>query len=180
MPELALHFAVPFALTAPVLGIRRAIAVSLISLLPDLDVFLHVHRSPSHSIILLLVVCLVAVYLMSRLKPKYLGLVSVGCLALISHPVMDLFSTYTPILYPLVLESFYLDFEGRLMIGGSTMPSSTAQIDTTPTVFESFRRLDAPIFTSEGFIVSVLLVAIPFLMVAMQHAQTRFQARLKK
>jgi len=102
MPELALHFTVPLALTAPVLGIRKAIAVSLISLLPDLDVFLHVHRSPSHSIVLLLVVCLVAVYLMSRLKPRYLGLVSVGCLALLSHPIMDLFSTYTPILYPLV------------------------------------------------------------------------------
>jgi len=180
VPELALHFAVPFALTAPVLGIRRAIAVSLISLLPDLDVFLHVHRSPSHSIILLLVVCLAAAGLVRRLKPKYLGLVSVGCLALLSHPIMDLFSTYTPILYPLVLESFYLDFEGRLMIGGSTMPSSTAQIDTTPTIFESFHRLDAPIFTSEGFIVSLLLVAIPFLIVAMQHAQTRFQARPKK
>jgi len=173
VPELALHFAVPFALTAPVLGIRRAIAVSLISLLPDLDVFLHVHRSPSHSIILLLVVCLVAVGLVSRLEPKHLGLVSAGCLALFSHPIMDLFSTYTPILYPLVLESFYLDFEGRLMIGGSTMPSSTAQIDTTPTVFESFHRLDAPIFTSEGFIVSLLLVAVPFLLIILRHADLR-------
>jgi len=121
----------------------------------------------------LLVICLVAVGLVRRLKPKYLGLVSIGCLALLSHPVMDLFSTLTPILYPLVLESFYLDFEGRLVIGGSTMPSSTAQIDTKPTVFESFRRLDAPIFTSEGFIVSLLLVAVPFLMIIIRHANFR-------
>ena len=173
MPELALHFAVPFALTAPVLGVRRAIAVSFVALLLDLDVFFHVHRSPSHSIVLLSVVCLVAVGLVRRLKTKYLGLTLAGCLALLSHPVMDLFSTYTPILYPLVLESFYLDFQGRLMIEGLTMPSSMAQIDTTPTVFESFRRLDAPIFTSEGFIVSLLLVAVPFLMIILRHARFR-------
>jgi len=86
---------------------------------------------------------------------------------------MDLFSTYTPILYPLALESFYLDFEGRLMIGGSTIPTSTSQVDTTPTVFESFERLDAPMFTSEGFIVSLLLVAVPFLMIILRHARFR-------
>jgi len=173
MPELALHFAVPFAVTAPVLGVRKAIAVSFVSLLPDLDVFFHVHRSPSHSIILLLVVSLVAVGLVSRLIPKYLSLASVGCLTLLMHPIMDLFSTYTPILYPLALESFYLDFEGRLMIGGSTIPTSTSQVDTTPTVFESFERLDAPMFTSEGFIVSLLLVAVPFLMIILRHARFR-------
>jgi len=173
MPELALHFAVPFALAAPVLGVRRAIVVSLISLLPDLDVFFHVHRSPSHSVILLLVASLVAVGLVRGLKPKFLGLALAGSLALLSHPVMDVFSTYTPIFYPLMLESVYVDFEGKLTIGSSATPSSTAQVNTTPTVFESFQRLDAPIFTSEGFIVSLLLVAIPLIMVFLLRVQTR-------
>jgi len=172
MPELALHFAVPFALAAPGLGVRRATAVSLISLLPDLDVFFHVHRSPSHSVIILLVASLVGVGLVGRLKPRFLGLASAGCLALLSHPLMDVFSTYTPILYPLTLESVYVDFEGRLTIGGSATPSSTTQVNTTPTVFESFQRLDAPIFTSEGFIVSLLLVAIPLIIVFLLRAQT--------
>jgi len=85
---------------------------------------------------------------------------------------MDVFSTYTPILYPLTLESVYVDFEGRLTIGGSATPSSTTQVNTTPTVFESFQRLDAPIFTSEGFIVSLLLVAIPLIIVFLLRAQT--------
>jgi len=173
MPELALHFAVPFALTAPVLGLRKATVVSFLALVPDLDVFFHVHRSPSHSVILLLVASLVAVGLVSQLKPKFLGLASAGSLALLSHPLMDVFSTYTPILYPLMLESVFVDFEGRLTIGGSATPSSTAQVNTTPTVFESFQRLDAPIFTSEGFIVSVLLVAVPLIMVLLLRVQTR-------
>jgi len=173
MPELALHFAVPFALTAPVLGLRKATVVSFLALVPDLDVFFHVHRSPSHSVILLLVASLVAVGLVSQLKPKFLGLASAGSLALLSHPLMDVFSTYTPILYPLMLESVFVDFEGRLTIGGSATPSSTAQVNTTPTVFESFQRLDAPIFTSEGFIVSVLLVAVPLIMVLLLRVRTR-------
>jgi hypothetical protein len=172
MPELALHFAVPFALTAPVLGLRKATVVSFLALIPDLDVFFHVHRSPSHSVILLLVVSLAAVGLVSRLKPKFLGLALAGSLALLSHPLMDVFSTYTPILYPLMLTSVYVDFEGRLLIGGSATPSSSAQVNTTPTVFESFQRLDAPIFTSEGFIVSLLLVAIPLIVVFLIRVQT--------
>ena len=165
MPELLLHFAVPFALGVPVLGVRRAIVVSMISLIPDLDVLFHLHRSPSHSVVLLLIPCLVAVGLVSRLKPRFLGLALAGSLALLGHPVMDVFSTYTPILYPLMLKSVYIDFQGRLTIGGSATPSSTAQVNTTPTVFEVFQRLDAPIFTSEGFIVSVLLVAMPLVIV---------------
>ena len=172
MPELALHFAVPFALAAPILGVRRAIVVSLISLLPDLDVFFHIHRSPSHSVVLLLIPCLAVVALVIQLKPKLLGLTLAGSLALLSHPIMDVFSTFTPIFYPLMLESIYVDFQGRVTIGGSAAPSSTAQVSTAPTVFEVFQKIDAPIFTSEGFIVSVLLVAVPLIMVFLSRVQT--------
>jgi hypothetical protein len=42
MPELLLHFAIPFALVAPVLGIRRALLAGFIAILPDIDA-LNVH-----------------------------------------------------------------------------------------------------------------------------------------
>ena len=85
MPELALHFSVVFALTAPVLGLRRAIVLSLISLVPDLDALFRVHRSVSHSALLLLVASLVAFGLVRKLKPNLSSMVCVGCLAQLTY-----------------------------------------------------------------------------------------------
>jgi hypothetical protein len=52
MPEPAMHFSVVFALAAPRLGVKRALLLSFIVLMPDLDVLMHVHRSMSRSIVL--------------------------------------------------------------------------------------------------------------------------------
>jgi len=173
MPELALHFAVPFALTAPVLGLRKATLISLLALTPDLDVLFHMHRSASHSIFLLLLASLLVVDLglVSRLKRKQLELVSAGCLALLSHPIMDIFSTYTPILYPLIEQSVYLKVELKVTIGSPILPILAALINTKPTTFEEFQRFDAPLFSSEGFIVTLLLVAVPLLVISLRHAR---------
>ena len=166
-----MHFSVVFALTAPVLGLRRAIVLSLISLVSDLDALFRVHRSVSHSAVLLLVASFVAFGLVRKLKPTLSSMVCVGCLALLCHPVMDTFSTYTPILYPLIAESVYISVEGRILIGGSIAPSVRGEIETRPTEFAHFQTLDAPLFTNEGFIVSLLLVAIPFLMLFLRRSR---------
>jgi len=179
MSELALHFAVPFALTAPVLGLRKATIVSLVALTPDLDVLFHVHRSVTHSAFLLLLASLIVVDLglVSRLKPRQLELLSAGCLALLSHPIMDMFSTYTPIMYPLIEESVYLKLELKVTIGSPILPILAAVVNTKPTTFEEFQRFDAPLFTSEGFIVTLLLVAIPLLVISLRHARASKRAQ---
>jgi membrane-bound metal-dependent hydrolase YbcI (DUF457 family) len=171
MPELALHFAVPFALAAPVLGLRRALLVSLIALTPDLDALLQIHRSATHSVIPLLAIVVVAVFLVHRFRADFFGLTYASGLALLSHPVMDLFSTYTPILYPLMRDSVWLKVEGFVLIGQSIKPHMTTVVVTEPTAFQRFQILDAPVFTNEGFILSLLLVAVPFLMVLGQHVR---------
>ena len=56
MPDLLTHFAVAFALTSPFLG--RLFRPGVIAVLPDLDVFLHVHRSITHPATVLLVFAL--------------------------------------------------------------------------------------------------------------------------
>ncbi len=141
MPEPALHFAVPFALMAPVLGPRKAALVSLVSLIPDLDALFSVHRSVTHSFVLLLLVSLIAVGLTIRLKPRQLRLVSCGVLSLLIHPIMDVFDTQSPFLWPVVGEPIYLNLRWVLPVN----------------------RVGYPILTGEGFVVSLLLVTIPLL-----------------
>jgi len=171
MTEVAVHFAVPFALTAPVLGLRRALLLSLIALIPDLDALLQIHRSATHSVITLLAITAVAVFLVRRLRPNLFGSACASGLALLSHPVMDLFSTYTPILYPLMRDSVWLKVEGFVLIGQSIKPHLTTVVATEPTAFQRFQVLDAPVFTNEGFILSLLLVAVPLLMVLRQQVR---------
>ena len=57
--EPLLHVAVPFAsLRALSVDRRKAAFASVVALTPDLDIFFHVHRSQSHSIIVLAAVVL--------------------------------------------------------------------------------------------------------------------------
>ena len=107
MPEPLIHFAVPFSiLVAKGVDSKRALLLSFIALLPDLDVLLHVHRSWTHSMLIPLAV-LAAAVLIRRRCSKWL---IVASLAYISHLVLvlDLFTCYTPILWPVYEWSLWL------------------------------------------------------------------------
>lgn len=165
MPEVSLHFSVVFALTAPKLGVRKALLLSFIALLPDLDVLMHIHRSMSHSIVVLTLTytpILLAVY---RFKPEYFKLTALGLLALLSHLIMDLFQTYTPILYPILNSSLCIAVDGGVRISpGGLTPQVSVDVKSTPTDFRQFEIMDAPIFTNSGFLISLILTAVPLFM----------------
>jgi hypothetical protein len=76
---------------------------------------------------------------------------------------MDMFQTYTPIIYPISNFSFQVSVKGNVLISQSIAPYVQFQITSTQTNFQNFSLMDAPIFTSEGFIISLLLVAVPIL-----------------
>jgi dolichol-phosphate mannosyltransferase len=133
------------------------------ALLPDLDVLFYVHRSMSHSAVVLGLGVVAVVALTYRFRRGWMSLVGVCGLVLLGHPVMDMFQTLTPILYPLVGWSIHVDVAGRVLIGEGLTPTVSAGTRIAPVVFKVFQMLDAPIFTSEGFIVSAMLVAVPVL-----------------
>ena len=160
MPELLLHFAVPFSISAPIVGVRRATVVGVIGMLPDVDVLLHVHRSMTHSLIILTVLSLLPLYVAYfKLNEKQLAPLSFFSLTI--HPIMDMFQTYTPILYPFSNYSFQVNIRGGALISQSVVPYVQFQITSTQTNFQKFLLMDAPMFTSEGFVVSLLLIATP-------------------
>ena len=160
MPEAALHFSVPFALAAPRLGLRKALLISLIALIPDLDVLFHVHRSMSHSIVVLTLAYVPILLVAYRLKREHFGLCLIGLLALLSHPLMDCFQTYTPLFYPVLNRSVWVNVEGRLLISSEMSPPElSVAVKDAPTIFKPFKMMDAPIFTSEGLIISLMLLA---------------------
>jgi len=159
MSELLLHFVIPFAAFSYFRKPKEAFLVSLFALLPDLDVLMHVHRSWTHSIILILAFCGVMLLIFKVFNSKLFGFGFLATLALISHLLLDLFTTYTPILWPLVSQSFFVNLTGGVKISGNIQVYVNSEVFIEPTSFAHFESFDAPIFTSEGLIIAVMLVA---------------------
>lgn len=162
MPELLLHFSIPFTLSAPIMGIKRAIIVGLISILPDLDALMHVHRSATHSLVLLTVIVVASILIAYRLS-RSVRLVTASSLGLLSHPVLDMFQSPTPILYPLSQYSYHVSPELMVTISEEINPHMGLSIESEPVGFTQFHSFDAPIFTDTGFAVSIILITVPLL-----------------
>jgi hypothetical protein len=146
MPDLLTHFAIAFALIAPFLGIKKALIAGIIALLPDIDVLLHLHRYISHSIIVLLILTLPIAYLIS----------------LITHPILDMFQSYTPILYPL-FSSIFIDVRSGFLLGKEISPYFDLIIHTKSFDFTPFVSIDGPLFTNETLPISFVLIIVPIL-----------------
>jgi len=160
LPEPAIHFSLVFAIFAPILGLRRAFLISLLTLIPDIDVIFHIHRSMTHSVILISLTYLPILLLVYFFKREFLNVTFMGFLSLLIHPIMDCFQTYTPILYPLSPSSLWFDVDGGIQISGRGIyPSLSLGLRFRPTSFRHFIVLDAPIFTGEGLLISILLIA---------------------
>jgi len=168
MPEPLLHFAIPFALSAPILGIKRAMIVGVVSMLPDIDALFHVHRSVSHSIIILSIMTLLAVLLSLKFGGDT-GLVAASGLGLLSHPLIDSFQSPAPILYPLSSFSYHVSPNLLVTISDRISANLVIAIEREPVNFTHFQSLDAPIFTDMGFIISLLLVGVPIIYAAYAH-----------
>ena len=155
--EPLIHLVVPFtALTLYGLEWRKALPIALLAVLPDFDVFFHVHRSMSHSLVVISAVGLPLLMLAYGLKSLRVGLL--GLLAVASHIALDVFDGYTPVLWPLYENSMWIQAELRAQISSSPTLTPALRLAMEPTRFTAFRSLDAPLFTGEGLIISIVLV----------------------
>lgn len=159
MSELLLHFAVPFAAFSYFRRPREAFIASLVALLPDIDALIGVHRSWTHSILVLLAACGAMLLLLKALKPKLLRLGLLAALGLMSHLLLDLFTGYTPILWPLLSCSIFISANGGVHISQGLELNMSLRILTRETDFTPFATLDAPLFTSDGFAIASMLIA---------------------
>ncbi|MCS7098209.1 MAG: metal-dependent hydrolase [Candidatus Methanomethyliaceae archaeon] len=157
MPDPLTHFALPFALASPFFGVKTAFIIGTIALLPDFDVIFRIHRSFTHSIIFILCVCL-PIMIFKRNKFTLMSF-----LALTSHLIMDMFQTYTPILYPLISESIHININAGIIIDQSIKPYLTTTLKFAPTNFTQFSSFNAPLFINMMLPIAMILILIPII-----------------
>jgi hypothetical protein len=153
--EPLLHVVLPF--TALVLGgvkPHKAAPLAVLGIVPDLDALFLVHRSISHSAVILSLAW-APILAITYFKPRYRKL---GLLVLLSHPVIDMMGSSTPILWPLLDTSIHisLSLNGKVGEGVSLIPR--VEVQRTATVFKQVTSIDYPLFTGEGLTVSLLLL----------------------
>lgn len=157
--ELLLHFMIPFVLLVT-LGFkpRKAVPLALLGVVPDLDVFLLVHRSISHSIfILFLAWSPVMVY--AFIKPGCRRFAALGLLVLLSHPLLDVMGSSTPILWPIIENSIHFRFSLNARASGLLSISPQFEFSSIATMFDRATILNYPIVTGEGLMLSFFLLA---------------------
>ncbi len=164
MPEPLLHFAVTFTLAKTRYDLKWSIILGIIGLIPDLDVIIRIHRWATHSIILV-TLAITPIYLLARRKSDWVRWIVVASyLAVTGHILLDLFQAYTPILYPLTTYIYQIKLELGVIIQGGISPQINMGISAIPNQFTQFQSLDAPIFTSQGFIISTILIVMSILL----------------
>jgi dolichol-phosphate mannosyltransferase len=160
LPELLLHFAVPFALAAPILGLKRALIVGVAALLPDLDVFMYLHRSFTHSIVFLSIFAIPLIFASLKLGRGFRTVLACS-LSLFSHPLLDLFNSPTPLFYPISTHHYHVSLSMSVLFSDRIIPHFSSSIVVEEAGFKSFHSFDAPIFTDIGFIASLILITTP-------------------
>ena len=149
------------------LGIRPKVAVpaSLFALVPDFDAILGIHRWFLHSIVVLIAVGFPVVLLLRRTRLR--SFAPLALLAALSHPILDTFWGYTPIFWPVFMESVWINLGMSLKDGGSLGIGLDAEVLTEPTTFEPPAAFDAPLLTGTGLAISALLV-LPVLLATLR------------
>jgi membrane-bound metal-dependent hydrolase YbcI (DUF457 family) len=157
--EPLLHFVIPFiALTMLGVDLRKALLLGLLGVLPDLDALFLIHRSMSHSLVVLALVW-TPVLISIRVRAPHLWQMGLlGLLVLFSHPMMDVVQSHTPILWPLYGQSIYLKLAFNVLWGSEVGFNPRTELSMVPTNFRPVNGFDYPLFTGEGLIISIILL----------------------
>lgn len=159
MPEPLIHFIIPFFLLATSgFGAKKAALISSLAILPDFDVLFHIHRSFSHSIVFILLFAVPAVIVTKKFYKEQYSLSIIAVLVILSHPFMDAFTFYTPVFWPLFNKSIYIVAELTTNMNNIMDLNFNFNVYFKPVVFYQTTNLDAPIFSSMGFAVSLVLL----------------------
>lgn len=160
MPEPLIHFIIPFfLLVTSGLGTKKAALISSLAVLPDFDVLFHIHRSFSHSIVFILLFAVPAVIVTKKFYKEQYGLSIIAVLVILSHPFMDAFTFYTPVFWPLFNKSIHIVTELTTNMNNVMDLNLKLNIYFEPIVFRQTTNMDAPIFSSIGVAVSLVLLA---------------------
>ncbi|MEM4909847.1 MAG: metal-dependent hydrolase [Ignisphaera sp.] len=164
MADVLTHYVVSFLLLRRIFNLKTSLLIALVALLPDIDVVFRVHRWFTHSIVVLgiAVSCLTLLLVLSKRYRKYILHLGVATLVYLLHIAIDLFTAPTPVLWPLVSESYHL----KMLIQGSIARDEAITIYTITKIsisssdFMPREKVEGPLATDLGIILALATLTL--------------------
>jgi len=148
---------------------RYVILAGVGGLFPDLDVLFHIHRSFSHTLVIPVVLALAGLLLSRHRRGRY-GLLAFS-FGWLLHVLLDLFTGYTPLLWPIWTEDVQLVFRGDILVSEHITPTIQAHVLTSPSAAETpFATFRGPLFTAEGLVAFLLILGAAAVMMRKKKA----------
>jgi membrane-bound metal-dependent hydrolase YbcI (DUF457 family) len=157
-----LHFVLPFTAFV-LLGVsyRKSIVLAAFGVLPDFDVLFHIHRSFSHSAVVLLILAApIMVWAWIARRRTVLVLAAAATFAVMSHLLLDLFTGFTPLFWPIYDRCLAVAVGSSIHVGSTPMFTYTLALESESMCITHFETLDAPMVTSAGFAISAFLLGV--------------------
>ncbi len=150
MPDPLLHYIVSFIVAKRRYRILQALLISLVGIVPDLDVVFHIHRSATHSLVILCIVAfLIYVFLKLFIKnsAKAIAILGTCVLLYLLHILMDIFTGLTPLLWPITNYALFIDIRIDFTMGSSPCIDMPIRIVIKPYTMEMYEVIRGSIAT---------------------------------
>jgi len=164
MPDLLTHYATSLLIATRALPLRHALLFALVGLLPDVDALLKIHRSATHSLLLVATAAIAIPALRHHAKHAALALAIYAL-----HIVLDIFTAPTPALWPLAGESYTITIKVDGTVTDKVAVTPHVEINAEPAHFTQVQAVERPLVSTTGIITATTTTAL----LAMEHANRR-------
>jgi len=155
MPDLLTHYVTSLLIATRALPMRHAVLLALVGLLPDVDALLKIHRSATHSLLLVAAAALAIPALRRHAKHTALALAIYAL-----HIVLDVFTAPTPALWPIVEESYAITIKIDGTVADKIAIAPHIEINAEPTHFTRVQAIEGPIISTTGLVVATTTAAL--------------------
>ena len=162
MPDVLTHFITSYVIASRIAGYRRAVLLCLFGLLPDIDVFLGMHRWCTHSIVIATLIATPLIGVIWLFRSRKLVRIAIAAYLLYAiHIVLDLFTAPTPLLWPAYWEAYMISIEvvGFIEPGAEIGIVPHVELYSEPVKFV-MHRVEGPIVSTPGVLIAIALTSL--------------------
>jgi len=139
---------------------KKAFLMGLIGVLPDIDAVLRIHKSPAHSLLVLFLIATPLVLLVYKYSRSHVGTALLAVLIYALHIVLDMFTRFTPVLWPLG-DSVMIKAQVEILLSTSSLAiTPSISILTEKPDFTQKSVIEGRPVSETGIIVTIITITV--------------------
>jgi len=138
--------------------IINALLFACLAIIPDLDIFFNIHRSASHSVVIIALLFIPFFLINRRWKSGRTSDLVLSLISVTSHPIFDMLSGYTPVFWPIFNRSIIIIAHLNFEVDSIYKIGLDLKMNIMPTVFNNITDFKATILTGPQFLIIISIM----------------------